>query len=234
MIGIIDSGMGGLTTLAALVRHQCDRAFCYYADVAHAPYGNQSSGDIIDAVRHAAECLLARGCRRIVLACNTATAAALRYLSRSIPTQVYGLTPAVDEALAAGGTTLLAATRYTASRRCREDLRTVALPDLATLVDRHYPHLDDIEDYCRRHLSPYAPVDNLVLGCTHYVLVRDVLARAVGARRTFDANDALARRIGATHEGSGLCVDVVASGDIDEQRYAQVLQSLLQNAAPSE
>jgi len=227
MVGIIDSGMGGLTTLSALCKAKVDHAYCYYADTRHAPYGNLPAHAIIEAAQEAAESLVARGADRIVLACNTATIAAKEHLAAALAVPIYGVTPALYDAQRSGGKTLLIATAYTAAHYKSDALLdVVALPRLAQLIDAHYPHLAPIEDYCR-HALPAGPYDNLVIGCTHYLLVRSLLAGLTQATRTFDANEALAASLSKAPAGRGISVDILASGKVDCERYLRVLQELL-------
>ena len=87
MIGIFDSGLGGLTVLGALTRRFPHLAFTYLGDHANVPYGNRSSAEIIDLTRAGVETLFERGCGLVVLGCNTATAIAARHLQRNwLPT----------------------------------------------------------------------------------------------------------------------------------------------------
>jgi len=88
MIGMFDSGHGGLTVLRAAVDRLPDRSFIYYGDHAHIPYGDRASTEIIDFTRNAVELLFMRGCRLVILGCNTAAAVALRTLQRDwLPTR---------------------------------------------------------------------------------------------------------------------------------------------------
>ncbi|HSG80230.1 MAG TPA: aspartate/glutamate racemase family protein [Acidimicrobiia bacterium] len=82
MIGVFDSGHGGLTVFEALVRRFPDRSFTYLGDHANAPYGDRPSAEIVAFTRHAVETLFGRGCRLVLLGCNTATAVASRTLQR--------------------------------------------------------------------------------------------------------------------------------------------------------
>lgn len=82
MIGVFDSGHGGLTVLRALQARLPDQGFVYLGDHAHAPYGNRPAGEVLDLTRRAAEMLFAEGCRLVVIACNTAAAIALRRLQQ--------------------------------------------------------------------------------------------------------------------------------------------------------
>jgi glutamate racemase len=230
MIGILDSGMGGLTTLAALIAHGADHAFCYYADTAHAPYGNRGKVAVTDLVLSAVQVLCRHGATRVVLACNTASVAALRHVQSRVPVAVYGVTPPVAEARTLGGETLLLGTRLTTRTYPDGDrFRARALPSLATLIDAHYPHLDPIERYCRQALSDVGKVDNLILGCTHYALIGDLLGAITGARRILDGTDALLAEMGGGTEGRGISVDILSSGTLDARRYAAVLRALTAN-----
>jgi glutamate racemase len=83
MIGVFDSGLGGLTVLRALVARFPDTPFIYLGDHAHVPYGNRSSAEVIDLTRACVEALFERGCKLVLLGCNTATAVAARHLQQS-------------------------------------------------------------------------------------------------------------------------------------------------------
>ena len=82
MIGVFDSGLGGLTVLRALVDRFPDKSFLYLGDHANVPYGNRPSGDVIDLTRACVEALFSQGCKLVLLGCNTATAVAARHLQQ--------------------------------------------------------------------------------------------------------------------------------------------------------
>jgi len=229
MIGLIDSGMGGLTTLAALLRAGCDHAFCYYADVRNAPYGNKPRTEVMALVRDAVSLLEQRGAERVVLACNTASLVAKKYVQRTTSVGLWGVEPPIAEALRRGGKTLLVGTTLTVSHyRDTPYFRAVAMPSLATLIDRDYPDTRAAEAYCRETLAGVDKVDNLILGCTHYVLIKDILRRITGARTVLDGNEALAEEVGKCPDGGrGVCIDVLTSGKVDEARYKATLDALL-------
>lgn len=224
MIGILDSGMGGLSTLAALAESGCDSAFCYYADTANAPYGNKPEAIVARCVERAAEALVKRGADKIILACNTATLVAKEVIRCTIKVPVYGVTPPVEEALKTGGNTLLLATAITCSHYPSErQFKTLSMPELATLVDRHYPDGEKIEAYCKDRLYRIGRVDNLVLGCTHYVLIKEMLKRISGAKTVLDGNDALVRLLPKSHgKREKWTVDFMCSGEMDEARYRRI------------
>lgn len=91
MIGVFDSGLGGLTVLRALVDRFPDSSFLYLGDHAHVPYGDRSSAEVIDLTRASVEALFAEGCKLVLLGCNTATAVAARHLQQTwLPSSPWG------------------------------------------------------------------------------------------------------------------------------------------------
>ena len=101
MIGIFDSGLGGLSVLAAVAKALPDADLCYLADTAHVPYGEKSDAFIRERVLKIGHHLRARGCSMLVVACNTATAAAVSALRAALPAiPVIGVEPGVKPAAA--------------------------------------------------------------------------------------------------------------------------------------
>ncbi|MBO4534619.1 MAG: aspartate/glutamate racemase family protein [Clostridia bacterium] len=216
MIGLIDSGMGGLTTLAALVERGCDHRFCYLADTRHAPYGERDSLSLIALGERWAKRLVGLGADAIVLGCNTLTMAALDYLQATTSVPVYGVRPPVVEGA------MLLGTSYT----CRKLGRGVALPRLATLIDAHYPDLPPIRAYLEGQLEGKS-ADTVVLGCTHYALVKDEISRVLHAKTVVDPSVWLARKLPRATGGQGVGVDLILTGDGDQGRYIETLKTLL-------
>ena len=183
MIGIFDSGLGGLSVLEA-VRHQLPEAeLCYVADTAHVPYGNKSDAQIEARVLAIGGELVQRGATVLVVACNTATVAAIESLRRRYPDiPVVGVEPGVKPAALSSrsGHIAVLATESTA-RSARlahlialhaEGLEThvVACPGWATQVEQL--RLDDpaLAADVHHRIQPLLAVgvDRFVLGCTHY------------------------------------------------------------------
>ena len=215
MIGLIDSGMGGLSTLAALAERGCDHRFCYLADTLHAPYGERDSLSLIALGERWAKRLVGLGAEAVVLACNTLTLAALDYLRATLPVPVYGVQPPrIEGALVLG-------TSYTA----RKVEGALALPKLATLIDRHYPDERVIRAYLEKALEG-VKADVVVLGCTHYALVKDLISGILHAK-TIDPSVLLARSLPQAREGQGVGVDLILTGDGEPSRYVEVLSTLL-------
>lgn len=211
MIGVFDSGLGGLSVLAAIAR-ACPRAdLTYLADTAHVPYGNKEDGFIRGRVIGIGRHLVAAGCDMIVVACNTATAAAVQALRaelHGIP--VVGIEPGVKPAAQSSVTRRIAvlATESTAGSdrlACliREHAQGVQVyvepcPGWATRVETL--HLDGpaLAEEVRAKVEPLlaAGVDRLVLGCTHYSFLTPMLDPIVAGRAELvDVAEAVARQV---------------------------------------
>ena len=194
-IGVFDSGVGGLTVLRALHRRMPGEATIYLGDTARLPYGPKSPETVRRYAREAARFLLDRGVKAIVVACNTASARALPELAEEVPVPVVGVVEPGARAAAersAGGHIGVLGTRGTvesgAYRRAilkrRPDARVeeVACPLFVSLVEEGWTDGVVARLTARRYLDPLLRrgVDTLVLGCTHYPLLREVLAEVAG------------------------------------------------------
>ena len=223
MIGVFDSGLGGLSVLAAMVDALPRADFVYYADTAHMPYGNKQEDFIARRVLEIGGRLVDQGCEMLVVACNTATAAAVQALRAAHPgIPVVGVEPGIKPAVLASKTRRIAVlvTEATArserlSRLIREHAAAVEVliepcPGWATHVEKL--QLDDpalIIDI-RDRVVPLLDkgVDQLVLGCTHYSFLAPLLQEVAGGRAELvDVAGAVARqaqRLAATlAAGSG-------------------------------
>jgi glutamate racemase len=236
-IGVFDSGVGGLSVLQALHRRLPGVRLAYLADSGHAPYGERDVGFVVDRSRRIVEHLLADGATGIVVACNTATAAAVRALRERWPdVPIVGVEPGLKPAAAAtrngkvgvmatGGT--LASDRYAALLRQQPPhVRFIAqpCPGLARLIEDGDLDAPALVDAVARHAAPLkdAGVDTVVLGCTHYGFVKHHLAGFFGADvHIVDTADAVARhaatRMSTPHEGSGE-VRLQTTGDVARLR----------------
>jgi glutamate racemase len=215
-IGLFDSGMGGLTVL-----HEClvtlpHEDFVYLGDGARLPYGPRPLDEIRRFAAEIAGYLEQQGVKLIVAACNSATAAALPDLQRRLSVPVIGVL--APEAHAAVLVTrnrrigLLATEATVASGRYPELVRSldagaevvsVACPRLVPLIEGDEPFGEEIADAVREYAAPLkdADVDTVILGCTHYPLIRPILQRVFGRRVTlvFSA-DETARKAAETLE----------------------------------
>lgn len=210
MIGVFDSGLGGLSVLAAIARTLPQSDLVYLADTAHVPYGDKDDAYIRARVLRIGQHLVAQGCRQIVVACNTATAAAVAALRETLPqVPVVGVEPGIKPAAAASknGRIAVLATESTArSERLARLIRQHAgpvhvdilpCPGWATKVETL--KLDDpgFAATARGLLEPVlaAGADQIVLGCTHYAFLAPVLEPIVAGRAELvDVADAVARQ----------------------------------------
>jgi glutamate racemase len=195
MIGVFDSGVGGLGILAEVHRLLPGADLLYLADHARAPYGTRSLVEVKGRCEEVADLLAARGCEVITIACNTASAAALHHLRALRPSLAFvGMEPAVKPAASATvtgrvGVVATAATfqgelfasvvdRFAAGI----DVTTVPCPEWVGLVEEGVVGGPRAEAAVRRCLEPLrtAGVDVVVLACTHYPVLRDVIEAVMG------------------------------------------------------
>jgi glutamate racemase len=210
VIGVFDSGLGGLSVLAALVETLPRADFSYYADTAHVPYGNKSDAQIQGRVLAIGEHLAAAGCSLLVVACNTATATAVQALRAAHPgIPVVGVEPGIKPAAqdTKSGRIAVLATEATANssrlKRLIDDhaggieVFVEPCPGWATHVEML--QLDDpaLAADIRARVEPLLEqgVDRIVLGCTHYSFLEPLLAEVIGNRaQLVDVADAVARQ----------------------------------------
>ena len=210
MIGVFDSGLGGLSVLAAIARALPLADLVYLADTAHVPYGDKDDAFIRNRALRIGSHLVDQGCSVVVVACNTATAAAVAAFRETFPDlPVIGVEPGVKPAVAASrsGRIAVLATASTArsprlAQLIRQHAGTVqvdveACPGWATRVETLQLEDADFVDEARRHLLPLlaAGVDQIVLGCTHYAFLAPILEPIVADQAMLvEVADAVARQ----------------------------------------
>jgi glutamate racemase len=203
MIGVFDSGFGGLSIFKAIELDLPQYDYLYLGDSRRVPYGNRSPETVLDWSREAVEFLFAQGCKLIVIACHTASNVALRSLQQDfLPTSPYrdlrilGVTiPIVEEAcLVAKKKIGILATRGTCKsrgfeieiRRRRSDLQVFhnPAPLLVPLIEEGWQDSMECRRILKKYLTPLRQqqVDTVVLGCTHYPLILDLVRKKSGTR----------------------------------------------------
>lgn len=209
-IGVFDSDVGGLTVLDECLAQLPAEDFVYYGDTAHFPYGDKSVEYLRERSMRAATWLVEQGAKTVVVACNTATAAALGHLQTHVPVPVIGVMAA--EAHAAAYTTRnrrvgLLATVATVESGAYErmilahdagvDVTSVACPRLAPAIQRGEPYDDTIVEMVREYTAPLrdAGVDTAILGCTHYPMVSRLLRRNLPDVTLITSGEELAREL---------------------------------------
>jgi glutamate racemase len=210
-IGVFDSGVGGLSVLREIHALLPGESLLYIADSGHVPYGEKSPEFIRERSRLLAGFLLARGAKALVLACNTATAAAVADLRQHYPQlPIVGMEPAVKPAAAAtrsgvvgvlATTGTLQSSRFAALLdRFASTVRVVTQPcpglvECVEAGDLHSPHLRQL---LQAYVSPLLAegCDTLILGCTHYPFLRPLLREMLPADvALIDTGAAVARQL---------------------------------------
>ena len=193
-VAVFDSGVGGISVLRHLRRELPGERFLYFGDSANAPYGTRPTEEIRDLTIDAAEKLMARGIKALVLACNTATAAAIKDLRLRHPeTIIIGIEPALKMATDRwpGGRIGVMATPATLREgkftrlmaRCAEECTVVKLPaaGLVELVESGKANSPESEALLTPLLAPHrGQLDAVVLGCTHYPFAAATISRLLG------------------------------------------------------
>lgn len=249
MIGIFDSGVGGLSVFREIRKVLPDQSYIYYSDNAHCPYGEKSQEYIIDRAREITELLLAKGAEIIVVACNTATAAAIATLRREFPVKFIGMEPAIKPAaartrtgvvgvLATAGT--LKADKYQSTReRWGDNIQVVehvgqGFVELVEGGKTHGPEAEEAVEACVEPLLD-AGADTIVLGCTHYPFLSDTIRKVANetapgqVKEIIDPAPAIARHLKEVMEEEGLIRHAEGTLSLHSSGDPTVLQNFVCN-----
>jgi len=210
-VGFFDSGLGGISILRGTRQLMPGEDYLYFGDSLHAPYGVRSLEEVQMLSRAAAEYLLERGAKAIVIACNTATSAAAVMLRAAYPqVPIIGTEPALKPAVERhpGGRILVMATAMTLQEQkfldlwgqFREQAEIVPVPcsGLMEFVERGILRGEELERFLLEKLEPFTkvPVDAVVLGCTHYPFLRSTIRKLMGRRpEILDGSEGVARQL---------------------------------------
>lgn len=219
MIGIFDSGLGGLSVLAAVARALPHADLVYLADSAYLPYGEKPDALITERVLAIGEHLAKIGCTALVVACNTATAAAIEILRARLPgLPIVGIEPGIKPAAQSTRTGRIAVlvTQATArSERLQGLIRryaahcavnVVPCPGWATHVETLQPATSSFRSEIAAKIEPLIAmgVDRIVLGCTHYGFLKPLIEPHLGPNAALvEVADAVARRVASVADAQG-------------------------------
>ncbi len=206
-IAVLDSGVGGVSVLAAAKKLLPQENFIYFADLANAPYGDKSKEQVAEIVWNQVAYLRNWPLKALVLACNTATSAAASLLRRHLDLPVLGMEPALKPAVACQkpGAVVVMGTSLTlreekfrlllAQNGHTRKVIPLACPGLMEMVERG--RFDgETDEYLDRLLAPYQRTSAaLVLGCTHYVFLRPRLAKRYPHLTLYDGNQGVCRHL---------------------------------------
>jgi len=240
-IGVFDSGVGGLTVLQALRRRMPHHDFLYLGDTARVPYGRKPPEMVVEFALGIAAFLCRQGIDRLVVACNTASAVALGELEARCPVPVWGvIDPGVATAtrVTRTGSVGVIGTKGTiGSGAYQRRLQSAGLrvwaqacPMLVHVVEEGLADSPEAEILVRHYLSGRPEIHALILGCTHYPLLRNVLERVVGAGVTLvDSAESTAETVSrnlesaAPRDGLGRVVHFVTGDAIAFAHTARVI-----------
>lgn len=196
-IGFIDSGLGGISILKETIKLLPNENYEYYGDSKNAPYGMKTVEEVKALTMHNVEFLLNQGVKAIVVACNTATSAAItavREKYSDIP--IIGVEPALKPAVTSypGGKIIIMATTMTLqeekfhnlmmSHKDEAEIIPLPCPGLMEFVERGELDSEELHQYLNEKLGPYKDmgIDAIVLGCTHYPFVKDAITKVIGPK----------------------------------------------------
>ena len=236
-IGVFDSGVGGISVLRELVKQMPGEKFLYFGDSANAPYGKRTTAQVRQLTMDAAAMLMERGLKALVVACNTATAAAITDLRQVYPdTVIIGIEPALKPAadrFPNGNIGVMATPVTLREEKFRSQLgrfsgaqvHLIPVPELVELVESGHTDDESVEDLLRPVLLPYAgKLDAVVLGCTHFPFAAKVIGKLLGDKTVIlDGGEGTAREThrrlqeaGLLEEGEG-CVQMENSSGSAEK-----------------
>ncbi len=208
-IGVFDSGMGGLTVVKAMRRVLPNESIIYFGDTARVPYGNKSPELITEYSLQIADFLIKRGAKIIVIACNTATSLALDTLQNKLTIPIIGVVkPGVDSALKLTkskqigviGTisTISSGVYETEIQSHNHDIKVISTPCplFVPLAEEGWINEPATRLIAEKYLEPInkANVDTLILGCTHYPLLAEIIQEVVSSDiKLVDSAQAMAK-----------------------------------------
>jgi glutamate racemase len=234
-VGVFDSGVGGLSVAREIRRALPAEHLLYVADTAYVPYGDRGDDEVRARTLAIGEWIQAQGAKVLVVACNTASGAALEALRERLTIPVIGLEPALKPAVRQtrnGRVGVMATSGTLRSARFQRLVDNYAdgvqvvrdpCPGLADLVEDGLLAGPELARRMEEYVAPLREtgVDTVVLGCTHYVFVRDAIRDALGPEvRLLDSGEAIARRTrqildeaGALADGGAGTIRILTTGE---------------------
>ena len=230
-IGVLDSGLGGISVLRELVKLMPGENFIYYGDSAPAPYGTRIPEEVIDLTKKDVEFLLERGAKAIVVACNTATSVAIKELRAAYEEvlPVIGIEPALKPAVKAkehskvvvmATPMTLSQTKFNSMMHIYEDdanIIKMPCPGLVEYIESGVLEGPVLDAYLEKQFAPYdkAEIDAVVLGCTHYPLIREVIQKHFPGVSVYDGGFGTAKQTKRRLEERGLLSDRKSGGKVE-------------------
>lgn len=232
VIGILDSGAGGLTTLTELIAQNCAKKYLYFGDTENLPYGNKTRKELFTITTKNIDYLISNGATVIVLACNTLSSMLYSDLIKIYPQKIFGVFPPVSLATKFYKNPLLLATVGTVNALSPLSINAVALPSLAKVIEEN---LFSLEKICLpKHLTKQ-PTDAVILGCTHYLHIRKKIESFFNAP-TLSGNFITAKTVKSTlvtfcpkNNSSTIVLPEIAFLGSSGQNYSQFFKKIAKN-----
>ncbi len=230
-IAVIDSGVGGISVLRELMSLMPNENFIYFGDSKNAPYGSKSREEVLAITRQSLAYLKSRGIKALVIACNTATSAAVRILrGEEKELVIVGIEPAIKPPSSEFDfpRVLCMATPLTLKEEkflalCarfsdKEEIIALPCPRLVDFVERGELDSASLHEYLEELLAPYRSeqIDALVLGCTHYPHIKDAIKRHISpAVKIYDGGFGTAKETHRRLDAAGLLSDRNERGEVE-------------------
>ncbi len=220
-IAVFDSGLGGLSVLRALMTQMPQENYLYFGDSANAPYGDRTTDQVRKLTLAAARTLMEKGIKALVVACNTATSAAIDLLRQQYPdTVIIGIEPALKLAadrFPTGNIGIMATQVTLREEKLAHQLERfpdacvsrIPAPGLVEQIEAGLGESPETKALLRKLLAPYVgKLDALVLGCTHYPFVKTAIGEILGPKTALlDGSEGTARQTRRCLEAAGLLHD---------------------------
>ena len=239
MIGVFDSGIGGVTVLKEIIKLLPNYHYLYYSDSFNNPYGDKSKDELLIITKNIVQLLIDKGCKIIVIACNTASAICKDYLRGNFDVPIIAIEPAIKQVFdnSPKGKTLVMATKGTIESEkflklynsfSNDEMIIEAFPGLADLIEQNKK--EDLKIYLQKKLH-YNNIKSVVLGCTHYPLIKNEIKEILGDVNFFDGSFGVAKRVKDVANGLNLKESTFKLDFIDssnskskEQRFFDIVK----------
>lgn len=209
-IGIFDSGMGGISVLAQIIKLMPNERYIYYGDSYNAPYGTKSTDEVKELCINICDFFIDKGVKAIVIACNTATSAAVNYLRKKYNIPIIGMEPALKPAVEidSDDKIVVMATDMTLKEKKfsslmdkygkEKDIIKLPCPKLVELIESGIMEGKIVEDSIMECFNGVEidEVSSIVLGCTHYIFLKESISRFGGDKvKIIDGNEGTAKHL---------------------------------------
>lgn len=247
MIGIFDSGVGGMTVARAVETLLPDFQLIYYGDLARTPYGSKSPETIVEYSVQNTEFLLEHGAKAIIIACNSAASVASDKLRQKFDVPIFEvITPAVDRAITTtvSGNIGVIGTRATIRSGIYDKKIKLKAPEfrvfskscplLVPLVEEGWLDARETKMILRKYLAPLKQkqIDTLVLGCTHYPLLKDLILHRMGKNRIrlIDSSVEVALTLKTYLEKTPALSNILSRGDNNRYFVSDITKAAINTA----